>query len=67
MIGRWTERRFRLAPQKDWAVNNPPELARVLKALGTIHKVFNDAPAGGKKRVSLADVIMLGGCARDTA
>ena len=55
--------RIRLAPQKDWAVNNPPELAKVLKTLEGIQKAFNDAQAGGKKKVSLADVIVLGGCA----
>jgi catalase-peroxidase len=55
--------RIRLAPQKDWAVNNPPELAKVLKVLEGIQKAFNDAQAGGKKQVSLADVIVLGGCA----
>jgi catalase-peroxidase len=55
--------RIRLAPQKDWSVNNPPELARVLKTLEGIQKGFNDAQAGGKKRVSLADLIVLGGCA----
>ena len=56
--------RIRLAPQKDWAVNNPPELAKVLKTLEKIQKEFNDAQAsGGKKQVSLADVIVLGGCA----
>jgi catalase-peroxidase len=55
--------RIRLAPQKDWAVNNPPELAKVLKTLEKIQKAYNDAQAGGKKRVSLADVIVLGGCA----
>ena len=55
--------RIRLAPQKDWAVNNPPELAKVLKTLEGIQKEFNDAQAGGKKKVSLADVIVLGGCA----
>jgi catalase-peroxidase len=54
--------RIRLAPQKDWAVNNPPELARVLQTLAGIQKAFNDAQAGGKK-VSLADLIVLGGCA----
>jgi catalase-peroxidase len=53
--------RIRLAPQKDWAVNNPPELAKVLKTLEGIQKEFNDAQAGGKKRVSLADLIVLGG------
>jgi catalase-peroxidase len=55
--------RIRLAPQKDWAVNNPPELARVLKTLEGIQKAFNDSQAGGRKRVSLADLIVLGGCA----
>ncbi|MEO5821736.1 MAG: catalase/peroxidase HPI [Vicinamibacteraceae bacterium] len=55
--------RVRLAPQKDWAVNNPPELAKVLKALEGIQKTFNDAQAGGKKQVSAADLIVLGGCA----
>jgi len=53
--------RIRLAPQKDWAVNNPPELAKVLKTLEGIQKEFNDAQAGGKKRISLADLIVLGG------
>jgi catalase-peroxidase len=55
--------RIRLAPQKDWEVNNPPELAKVLRTLEGIQKAFNDAQAGGKKRVSLADLIVLGGCA----
>ena len=55
--------RIRLAPQKDWAVNNPPELAKVLKVLEGIQKGFNDAQPGGKKQVSLADLIVLGGCA----
>ena len=55
--------RIRLAPQRDWAVNNPPELAKVLKVLEGIQKGFNDAQAGGKKQVSLADLIVLGGCA----
>jgi len=53
--------RVRLAPQKDWAVNNPPELAKVLKTLEGIQKEFNDAQKGGKKRISLADLIVLGG------
>jgi catalase-peroxidase len=53
--------RIRLAPQKDWAVNNPPELAKVLKTLEGIQKEFNDAQAGGRKRISLADLIVLGG------
>ncbi|MFN8538223.1 MAG: catalase/peroxidase HPI [Thermomicrobiales bacterium] len=51
--------RLRLAPQKDWEVNNPAELARVLPVLEQIQREFN---AGGKK-VSLADLIVLGGCA----
>ena len=55
--------RIRLAPQKDWKVNNPPELAKVLQTLESIQKAFNDAPAGRKKPVSLADLIVLGGCA----
>ena len=54
--------RIRLAPQKDWAVNQPAELAKVLKALEAIQKDFNAAQTGGKK-VSLADLIVLGGCA----
>ncbi len=53
--------RVRLAPQKDWDVNNPPELAKALKTLEGIQKEFN--AAGGKKKVSLADLIVLGGCA----
>jgi catalase-peroxidase len=55
--------RIRLAPQKDWDVNNPPQLAKVLKTLEQIQKEFNDAQAGGRKKVSLADLIVLGGCA----
>jgi catalase-peroxidase len=55
--------RIRLAPQKDWDVNNPPELAKVLKTLEGIQKAFNDSQNGGKTRVSLADLIVLGGCA----
>jgi catalase-peroxidase len=55
--------RLRLAPQKDWAVNNPSELAKVLQTLQGIQEAFNDAQAGGKKKVSLADLIVLGGCA----
>ncbi len=54
--------RVRLAPQKDWAVNNPQELAKVLATLGKIQSDFNAAQTGGKK-VSLADVIVLGGAA----
>ncbi len=55
--------RIRLAPQKDWAVNNPPDLAKVLNVLEGIQKAFNDAQAATNKRVSLADLIVLGGCA----
>jgi len=54
--------RIRLAPQKDWEVNNPAQLAKVLKTLEGIQSAFNGAAAGGKK-VSLADLIVLGGCA----
>lgn len=54
--------RIRLAPQKDWKVNNPPQLAKVLGTLETIQKEFNEAQTGNKK-VSLADLIVLGGCA----
>jgi catalase-peroxidase len=54
--------RIRLAPQKDWDVNQPAELARVLQALESIQRGFNAAQAGGKK-ISLADLIVLGGCA----
>jgi catalase-peroxidase len=53
--------RVRLAPQKDWTVNNPPELAKVLQTLAGIQKAFNDAQPGGKKQISLADLIVLGG------
>ena len=52
--------RIRLAPQKDWEVNNPAELAKVLARLEGIQKDFNGTKAGGKK-VSLADLIVLGG------
>jgi len=52
--------RIRLAPQKDWAVNNPPELAKVLQKLEAIQAEFNSAAFGGKK-VSIADLIVLGG------
>jgi catalase-peroxidase len=54
--------RIRLAPQKDWAVNQPARLAKVLEVLEGIHKEFNKAQTGGKQ-VSLADLIVLGGCA----
>ena len=52
--------RIRLAPQKDWEVNQPAELAKVLPVLEKIQKEFNSAQTG-KKKVSLADVIVLGG------
>ena len=54
--------RIRLAPQKDWAVNQPTELARVLSTLEAIQRDFKHAQSGGKK-ISLADLIVLGGCA----
>ena len=54
--------RIRLAPQKNWEVNQPAELAKVLQKLEAIQKDFNSAQSGGKK-VSLADLIVLGGCA----
>ncbi len=54
--------RIRLSPQKDWEVNQPAQLARVLDTLEGIRKAFNGAASGGKK-VSLADLIVLGGCA----
>jgi catalase-peroxidase len=57
--------RIRLAPQKDWAVNQPSELAKVLKKLEAIQKEFNSSQSNGNKgkKVSLADLIVLGGCA----
>jgi len=54
--------RIRLAPQKDWEVNQPAELSKVLQKLEAIQKDFNGPQSGGKK-VSLADLIVLGGCA----
>jgi catalase-peroxidase len=54
--------RIRLAPQNDWDVNNPAELATVLRALEAVQKDFNSSQTGGKA-VSLADLIVLGGCA----
>ena len=54
--------RIRLAPQKDWPVNDPTELRQVLQMLQAIQKTFNDSQSGDK-RVSLADLIVLGGCA----
>ena len=54
--------RICLAPQKDWQVNQPAEMAKVLKTLAAVQKDFNGAQTG-KKKVSLADLIVLGGCA----
>ena len=54
--------RIRLAPQKDWEVNQPAELAKVLRTLESIQQDFNGAQSG-RKKVSLADLIVLGGCA----
>jgi catalase-peroxidase len=54
--------RIRLAPQKDWEVNNPPELAKALQTFAQIQGEFNSSQSDGK-RVSLADLIVLGGCA----
>jgi catalase-peroxidase len=54
--------RVRLAPQKDWEANEPAELAQALEALERVQREFNEKQSGGK-RVSLADVIVLGGCA----
>ena len=54
--------RIRLAPQKDWEVNNPARLAKVLQALEGIQKDFNSTQSGGKM-ISLADLVVLGGCA----
>ncbi len=54
--------RIRLAPQKDWKVNNPAQLAKVLRALEGVQQAFNQAQTDGKQ-VSLADLIVLGGCA----
>src|SRR5437016_9356767 len=54
--------RIRLAPQKDWEVNNPAELSKVLQTLEKIQQDFNRSQSGGKK-VSLADLIVMGGCA----
>ena len=53
--------RIRLAPQKDWEVNNPAELAKALQTLEKIQQDFNRSQSGGKKKVSLADLIVLGG------
>ncbi|HEX5140207.1 MAG TPA: catalase/peroxidase HPI [Dehalococcoidia bacterium] len=54
--------RIRLAPQKDWAVNNPAELGSVLQTLGRVQSEFNNGRSDGKK-VSMADLIVLAGCA----
>ncbi len=54
--------RIRLAPQKDWEVNQPKQLAKVIKTLEKIQKSFN-SPKPGSRKVSLADLIVLGGCA----
>lgn len=54
--------RIRLAPQKDWVVNQPAQLAKVLKTIEGIQSAFNSAQSGGKK-VSIADLIVLAGCA----
>ena len=54
--------RIRLAPQKDWEVNQPAQLKKVLRALEKVRKAFNAEQSGGKK-ISLADIIVLGGCA----
>jgi catalase-peroxidase len=54
--------RIRLAPQKDWEANQPAELAKTLQKLEAIQKEFNSSQPGGKK-VSIADLIVLGGCA----
>jgi len=54
--------RIRLAPQKDWKVNNPQQLTQVLAALEKVQKKFNESASNGKK-VSLADLIVLAGCA----
>jgi catalase-peroxidase len=54
--------RIRLAPQKDWEVNQPTQLATVLQSLEAIQQEFNSSQSGGKQ-VSLADLIVLGGCA----
>jgi catalase-peroxidase len=59
----WCQRRASaLAPQKDWDVNQPAELAKVLAKLESIQSEFNKAQSGGKK-VSMADLIVLAGCA----
>jgi catalase (peroxidase I) len=60
---RWANgARIRLSPQKDWEVNQPAQLAKVLQKLEAIQKEFNASQSGGKK-ISLADLIVLGGSA----
>ncbi len=54
--------RIRLAPQKDWAINEPQRIAKVIEQLGQVQQAFNGGQSGGKK-ISLADLIVLGGCA----
>ena len=54
--------RIRLAPQKDWAANHPAALAKALQALETVRGAFNAAQPGGRRQVSLADIIVLAGC-----
>ena len=54
--------RIRLAPQKDWEANQPAELAQILSTLEAVEQAFNSTQSGGKK-ISLADMIVLGGCA----
>ncbi len=55
--------RIRLAPQKDWEVNEPDQLSKVLQALETVQNEFSASQKSGGKKVSLADLIVLGGCA----
>jgi catalase-peroxidase len=55
--------RIRLEPQKNWEVNQPAQLSKVLKKLKAIQQEFNNSKSSGKKKVSLADLIVLGGCA----
>src|SRR6185312_7996212 len=55
--------RIRLAPQKDWEVNEPAELGKVIQALESVQRAFNSSAAAGGKKVSLADLIVLGGSA----
>jgi catalase-peroxidase len=55
--------RIRLAPQKDWEVNEPAAMAKAVQKLEGIQKDFNSSQSGGRKKVSLADLIVLGGCA----